>query len=181
MGANIISKRTVMNRVNEDGVILSSESYEKVKVGTEPLFVKKYFLDISKLFGLTLQIREMLDILCTQMQMGNNEVYITMGDKINICHLVGIYKKGTNEPSIATINNYIQVLIKRGILSRISTSKYLIDPLIFGRGEWKDIQKIRMCVEYSEDGRMVITDKYRKREDENNLTIQNNENGTKQE
>lgn len=157
--SNVITKKINRDWVDIDGVMHYEEGYEKIRVEDEPPFAKFYFSDIGRLFGLPSQVKDVLYFLVTRMGYGNGEIAVTAGTKRDICRYVGIYKKNSEQESVATVNNYLGLLIKKGLLKRKDTGVYLINPYVFGRGEWKDIKEIRSIVKYSNDKTIILIEK----------------------
>lgn len=54
--------------------------------------------------------------------------------------------------SVKSINNYLVDLVKKGVISRIGRGYYMLNPDYFGKGDWRDIKRLRAMVEYDEDG-----------------------------
>ena len=51
-----------------------------------------------------------------------------------------------------TISNALSKLTKADILKRIETGVYALNPHLFGKGDWRDIEKLRLNVDYTLDG-----------------------------
>jgi predicted transcriptional regulator of viral defense system len=66
-------------------------------------------------------------------------VAITAGVKRLMCQ-----KHGIGSPQ--TIANALSKMTKEGILLRIETGVYMLNPFLIGKGDWKDIQKLRLGV-----------------------------------
>ena len=55
--------------------------------------------------------------------------------------------------SVQTISNALSQMSKAGILKRIETGVYALNPLLFGKGDWRDIQALRLKVDYTLQGK----------------------------
>lgn len=54
-----------------------------------------------------------------------------------------------------SVTNAVNQLVKKNILIKKETGVFLLNPQFFGKGEWKDISKIRYEVELSSEGKVV--------------------------
>jgi hypothetical protein len=140
--------------IQEVNVITSQEDEvlkeRRTQVGffeSEPPYVKLYISDIVKLSGLPIYVNDVLLHLVKNMGY-NNIVPMYKPIKELICNELGI--------KLNTINKAIQELNDKGILLRMHRGLYMLDPMIFGRGSWKDVKKIRMTIEYNEEGKRII-------------------------
>lgn len=144
-------KKTIVNeawRIREDaqGEVLEAEH----SVGTrtihsnEPPFVKMYIADVLYMRdmpkGLTNIVYALLDV-ATYAKKGLR-ISISTGFKNEICEQLGIPRQ--------TLNNALVKLCKGKILRRVDTGLYELNPYFFGRGEWKDIDNLRMTWNYDD-------------------------------
>lgn len=121
----------------------------KIAIEKEPDYVKLYLKDILYLSDLPRNNYRILLYLL------NHATYANDG-QMQILLPVGLKKmmmEELNIPSLQVVNNVIANLNKEGIIYRVATSVYRLNPYLFGRGEWKDIKKIRLTVEYNLTGR----------------------------
>ena len=122
-------------------------------------FVKLYLNDLARLTKI--QHKSMLVLFeLIKIMDYNNEISISIGKKKSICESLNIYNLVGENRVLGTniVDQHITKLVKVGILARIDKGMYVANPSMFGKGRWMDIKKIRMSVEYSEDGRIIITD-----------------------
>mgnify|MGYP005856741455 CR=1 FL=1 len=132
---------------HETGEITQTHDVKSYAVEKEPNYVKMYIEDIGKLKNIPPSSNDVLGVLVRNMSYGNIVVMIKpIKDKI---------KEETNL-SINTINKSIQNLYKAGILIRQSRSVYLVDPTLFAKGKWEDIKKLRLVIDYNNDGTKSI-------------------------
>jgi hypothetical protein len=125
-------------------------SVEKIGiVPKEPNFVKLYFNDIGLLNDLPKVSTGILYELVKRMDY-NGEIMINMGIKKRIAKEINV--------SLGSIKNSISIYIKKKILFRIDEGIYKANAYIFGRGEWSDIRKIRLSIEYTPMGREVVVE-----------------------
>lgn len=111
---------------------------------SEPPFVKLYITDVLYMQdmpkGLTNVVYALLD-QATYAKKGLR-ISISTGFKNEICEQLGIPRQ--------TLNNALVKLCKGKILRRIDTGLYELNPYFFGRGEWKDIDNLRMTWDYND-------------------------------
>ena len=109
----------------------------------EPEHVKIYAPAITPINSLTLSQRRVLYSLLSMASLAKNgmRVVITAGVKRMMCQELGI-----KNPQ--TIANALSQMTKAGILIRIETGVYMLNPFLFGKGDWKDIEKLRHSVDF---------------------------------
>jgi hypothetical protein len=56
---------------------------------------------------------------------------------------------------LQSVTNAINQLVKKGILIKIESAVFQLNPQYFGKGEWKDISKIRYEVELNAKGKSI--------------------------
>ncbi len=144
---NLYIKEVVDVRDDGTGEIIESKRQEISQFEKEPPYVKIYLEDIGKLNGLNNSEQKILNELVHNMGYGNiipsyKPVKEMMAKKINMPY--------------NTLDKGIKELNKKGILIRKARGLYVMDPNIFGRGTWSDIKKIRMVIDYNEDGSKSI-------------------------
>lgn len=134
-----ITKELTETRVNENGEIIDYRQLKEFRVDKEPEFVKLYLNDINHLFDLP-----------------NNNVLFCLIKKMNYEGEVFLIKSIVDEICLITnIKNstYFYKLIKeyckKELLIKKDKGRYLVNPYYFGRGQWVDIQKIRLTIDYS--------------------------------
>lgn len=135
--------------INQDGVILRSEEERTVNWGTEPNYIKLYLDDILYLSDLPKGLNSTLYALLKRMSYGN-QLVINAALKRQIANEIGL--------SVSSINNAITKFVKGRLLERIDTGLYLVNPHLFGKGEWKDIAKIRLNVIFDSNGKTIMAE-----------------------
>ena len=133
-----------------DGELQSSNTVRSVGTGAiekEPRYVKLYLDDIGKLNGLNNSEQKLVNELVFNMGYNNivpsyKPVKEIIAAKLNMKY--------------NTLEKCIKNLYKKGILIRKARGLYLMDPKIFGRGTWNNVQKIRMVIDYNSDGTKTI-------------------------
>jgi hypothetical protein len=122
-------------------------------------FVKLYLNDLGKLNNIQHKAMLVLFELIKIMDY-NNEISVSIGKKKDICTNLDIYNLVNGQKVLGTniVDQHITKLVKSGILARKDKGMYIANPSLFGKGKWTDVKKIRMSVEYSEDGRLIISE-----------------------
>lgn len=108
----------------------------------EPPFVKLYLQDLLYTQDMPKGLTNIVYALLDQVTYASKglRVYIPTGLKNEIIKQLDIPRQ--------TFNNALVKLCKGNILRRIDTGVYELNPYFFGRGEWKDIDNLRMTWEY---------------------------------
>lgn len=123
------------------GEALSSEKHFTVE--REPDYVKLYLQGILLYSDCPQWQNKVLHSLLKRINY-QNEISLPVGYKREIVKELGI--------SMSSLNNAISAFIRTKLLIRKDVGVYLANPHLFGRGEWKDIRKLRLTVEFSEQG-----------------------------
>ena len=138
------STRTVVD--HETGELLDAELLTTSVVAKEPDFVKLYIKDIGKMLNLTKSDTSVLFCILSIIQY-DNIFYAVINTKQRIATT-------TNMP-MNTVNDSIRNLHNAGILLRQGKGEYLVNTELFARGSWKDIVKIRLNIQYTNEGRTI--------------------------
>lgn len=105
----------------------------------EPPYVKMYIDGIEKLRAIPLSCFPVVIWLLRMIPYANVDKGFEFGPAMR--------KRAAKEIGIShgRINHIISDLLNAGVLLKLDRGFYQFDPLIFARGEWKDIQKLRSC------------------------------------
>ena len=141
---NMIYQETKEIIDHETGEVKSTMKLTSIKHEAEPSYIKLYLSDICKLNDIPKTGNDVLNELLPLVNY-DNEIILNSTLKKRIYEKIGI-KKGS-------LDNNIYKLTKQGILSRVGSGTYMLNPSIFGRGKWQDIKKLRITWEYSSKGR----------------------------
>ena len=133
---------------HDTGEVTKTHSQNVSAFEKEPPYVKLYLQDIGQLNGLTPTEQDLVHELVFNMGY-NNVVPSYKPIKESIAEKLGV--------SLSAINKGIQSLYEKGILIRKARGFYIMDPNLFGRGSWQDISKIKMTIEYNQDGTKSIS------------------------
>ena len=132
----------------QTGEITKTEQVTSQKISAEPAYVKIYLDHITRLKDLPKCSTSILYSLVQSMTY-NSLIVINASVKRMIAKEHGI--------GIQTISNAITRFVKDGLMVRKDTGLYMLDPNLFARGKWSDIEKLRnefleFSITYSPDG-----------------------------
>lgn len=147
-GKKKISFKEINNFVDfSTGEVKQQEVLKTFFVNQELDFAKMYFNDLIKLSSL--EKSSLLVLIMIIREMGyNNIVTFNKSKKVRVSKELNI--------TVRTLENCIQKLYKAGFLVRIANGEYLVDPNLFARGKWEDIQRIQLTITYYADGTKTI-------------------------
>lgn len=130
------------------GQIVKSQENITKNWGTEPPFIKIYLQDILFLSDLPKAHNTILLALLKRAGWANDgmEVSLTAGTK-------RLMLKELKFKNIRTINNALSDFVRTKILYRIETGVYRFNPYLFGKGDWQDISRLRLTIDYSFQGK----------------------------
>ena len=149
--SNKILFSTTREILNTDtGEIISSETLTTKMIAKEPPHVKIYLEDIARINGLPPAASKVLNLLIQNMGY-NNMVPMLKPFKQVVCNSINI--------KMNTLEKVIKDLEKASILHRFARGLYILDPNLFAKGKWENIQKLRLIIEYDSQGnRKLISD-----------------------
>lgn len=144
-----VSKLSIIETVNEETgeIVLNETIRESFLIEREPDFVKLYLEDISRL---------------KDVPQGMNKVLFELMKAINYNGIIMAYKPvkelmaNNMGISVNYLNKCIDEFYKKGILIRYARGVYIADPNLFAKGSWKDIQNLRLVIEYNKDGTRAL-------------------------
>lgn len=134
---------------NETGEIKSETTTTSWSAGKEPDFIKVYLDNIIFLAEIPKWISKVLYELLKAVTYANNGQYIVVNPA---------YKRVLGEVldmKPQSVTNAINQLEKENILFKKDTGYYQLNPHYFGKGEWKDIAKLRYEIELSAEGKRL--------------------------
>lgn len=131
----------------------------------EPEFIKLYFKDISKLYGLSkpacnlfLELIQLIDYNPTTL---HNIITITSKRKRMIFEVLGWEEeKYNNKSKYAMYSKYLKELITTKLITRIEDDIYLVNPDICGKTSFQNLQKIKsisLNITYEVASKTLIT------------------------
>ena len=141
---------------DKNGEVKEYKQTRTVKIPKEEPYIKLYIRHINYLNNLP---KGMDNITYEVIKRTNyeNEIIINSEIKRRIAKKLG--------KTFNTINQYITKLVQHDILIRTGKGVYILNPLFYGKGKWKDILELREKLEISityEEEKYTITHKYKK-------------------
>lgn len=134
-------KINFIEEVYEDGVLVQGRKVSQVS--KEPHFVKLYLKDLAHLRNLPAWVSGVLYELLKKMDY-SNEIVLNSTVKNRIAEELNIHPK--------TIDNALVKFVSKKILFRQGKGVFLANPFIFGRGNWGEVEEIRVKVSYRANG-----------------------------
>ena len=142
MKKNILRVEEEVDR--ETGEVTRSK--QTVQFSIEPSYVKLY-LDclgaFTKNVGLNESLNELLIETLRYMSYADEEqtIYLNSAIKSKICAKTG--------KTMARYNQAVTKWVKSGILKRVNRGEYQVNPFIFGKGDWRDIEHLRATFDFN--------------------------------
>jgi biotin operon repressor len=138
----------------DNGEFVEYSSTTKSIKPREPDYVKLYLRTVLAANDVPIVFDSMLNMILLRMTYADDDegqiVYITKDDREKIA------KKLNLTPDY--VKKSIYALRNKCILKQISVSKYQVNPHLFGKGDWKSIEKLRSKFIFSEQGIEIETD-----------------------
>lgn len=132
--------------------------YEQ-RIPNEPPYIKLYTTDLSNLFKLPVGTTSVLMCFVT---IADYQGVIALNKylKDSIAERMNAKPAKNGKPSNSVVNKAITELLNKGIISRIGSSTYQLNPNYFARGKWRDIyqqrKSFKMTITYKDDGKEGI-------------------------
>lgn len=133
--------------LNENGEIVSKRANKTLSWGAEPSYIKLYLQDVLYLSDMPKHhekiLFELLKRACYAGEKEGMEICLNASLKKRIAKDLGIQ-------NIRSINNALSDLVKGNILFRVDTGLYTLNPYLFGKGDWQDIARLRLEINYDD-------------------------------
>lgn len=142
-----ISQEIVTQIIDEDGLVKQEIKTQSSFIEREPDYVKLYIKDILRLNDIPKSGNEILLAILRRMTYSNDIILIAsvkreIAEELNVKEI--------------TLRKAIELFVEKSILLRKDRGVYIINPFFFGRGKWEEIKKIRLLIEYSKEGKMML-------------------------
>lgn len=140
-------KQSVETQVLDEktGEFVTKRANRTLNWGDEPQYIKLYLQDILYLSDLPKHHEKILfELLKRATYAGEKygmEITLNASIKKRIADTLEI-------KNIRTINNVLTDLVKGQILIRADVGVYTLNPYLFGRGDWQDISRLRLKIDY---------------------------------
>lgn len=133
--------------INEQGELISQRANKTLSWGSEPAFIKLYLQDVLYLSDMPKHHERILYELLKR------STYAGEKDGMQVCLSAGIKRIISKELGLKnnrSINNALSDLVKGKILYRVETGVYNFNPYLFGKGDWQDIARLRLEINYDD-------------------------------
>jgi len=144
---------TKYTKVNEQGEVIEEETIQSFEILEEDNYIKLYIKHINIIRDLPLGLEGIICELIKCMNYGN-KIVVNSHIKREIAESLG--------KSFNTVNQYITKLVDNKILIREGRGVYYLNPMLYGKGKWKEISELRkkleINIQYDED-KYIITHK----------------------
>lgn len=132
---------------DSSGNMVSKRANKTLSWGAEPSFVKVYLQDVVFLSDLPSKHSSILYELLKRATYA--------GEKDGMQVIVNTYLKQKIQETIgfknlSSVNNAITDLVKGKILYRVGTGAYNFNAYLFGKGDWQDIARLRLEIDYND-------------------------------
>jgi hypothetical protein len=158
-------------QVDEQGTITKEINQTTVSydLGQEPPYIKMYLDTVLYLKDIPKGYNSVLLSILKRIPWANQNQEIAINAHI---------KRGIASElqcSYSTVEHAITDFVKGEVLLRVGTGTYQVNPHLFGRGEWKDIGKLRLTIDFDANGKTIMGEVIKKSRkpivDENQLTL----------
>jgi hypothetical protein len=142
--------------VDGTGELVYTEQRTSVRIPDEPPYVKMYLDTILYLKDLPKAHNPVLLAILKRMPWANAEQGMAINGSLKRVMAAEI------GCSVSRINNAITDFVKGELLYRIDKGLYGINAHLFGKGEWADIERLRMTIDFDARGKTVAGEIKRK-------------------
>lgn len=142
-----IKQQVTETVVDENGVIKERRTNQTLSWGSEPPYIKLYLQDILYLSDMPKSHESILFELLKRATYANDEYGMTVTLSSGMKQIIAKQLKIEN---VRSINNALSDLVKGKVLFRIATGVYQFNTYFFGKGDWQDISKLRLEINYDE-------------------------------
>lgn len=133
--------------IDAQGNYTSKRANRTLNWGNEPSYVKLYLQDVLYLSDLPKHhekiLFELLRRACYAGEKEGMQVTLNASVKKRIAAALEIQ-------NVRSINNALSDLVRGKVLYREDIGLYNLNPYLFGRGDWQDIARLRLEVNYDE-------------------------------
>lgn len=133
--------------MNNYGEIVSKRANKVISWGDEPSYIKLYLQDIMYLSNMPKKYVAVTEALLKRIAYAGDEdgmcVSLLPRTKKAICAELG-WK------TVASLDNALQKLLAGKILYRVDRGMYRFNPYLFGKGDWQDIARLRLEIDYDD-------------------------------
>ena len=133
--------------INDKGELVSKRANKTLSWGAEPSYIKLYLQDILYLSDIPNKHTQVLyELLKRSTYAGDKDgMQVIVNSYVNNC-----IKDKLGLKNVGSISNAITELVKGKILYRVGTGAYNFNPYLFGQGDWQDVSRLRLEVNYDD-------------------------------
>jgi hypothetical protein len=132
--------------LREHGELIEQRINRTFSWGNEPPYIKLYLQDILFLSDLPRGHENILYALlkrtCYATDSKGMQLSISIGIKKIIAKELGLQ-------NVRSINNVLSDLVRGKLLMRIEKGLYDLNPYLFAKGDWQNISRLRLQIDYS--------------------------------
>ena len=133
----------------------------------EEPFIKLYLKHVLIFNDLPPRYAEVLIAMSDFMSYAHDDppqtVYLNAALKEKICKICGL-------ANVQSLDNSLSELVKANMLYKVTNKEtgktmrgtYQLNPFIVGKGDWKDIVKLRLTIDFDADGKRMLLEERRK-------------------
>lgn len=133
--------------INEQGELVSKRANRTLSWGSEPTYIKLYLQDVLYLSDMPTKHSAILYELLKRATYAGDEdgmqVIINASLKRRIKETLGF-------KNLSSVNNAITDFVKGKILYRADVGMYNFNPYLFGKGDWQDVARLRLEINYDD-------------------------------
>ena len=140
--------KTETTSMDANGDISTFQKTSHTLVESEPNYIKLYINTILTFNELSTTLSPLMLELLKRMTFANpaepnggQMIVISAYVREQICETLDI--------KLNTLSKSIKQLCMNGVLKRLGTGAYQVNPYFFGLGDWKDIKKIRATFDFN--------------------------------
>lgn len=136
----------------ETGEKKGSRSVKSSVVYGEPDFVKLYVEDMLMLMRLSPSHLKLVMWLSRRLTYADDEVGLCVSLSTALKKLC---VEQIGMASVAVLDNALWALNKAGVIKRLGVGLYQLNPYFVGKGNWADVSRIRVTIDYDSLGRRI--------------------------
>lgn len=144
------------------GEVIKTKTDTTMRFPSEPEFVKLYIKDILYLKDMPQACSKVLLSLLAKAKYANKTTINSADAGGLVVSMSGYDRKQLMQETgfvrMSSFNNVLTQLVKGNLLIRLGTGAYRLNPYLFGKGNWKDIKKLRATITWDATGKTIKTE-----------------------
>lgn len=134
--------------IDENGQVINTTTSATMVLGKEPNYVKVYLDTVLTFKDVSKSLNPILFEFLKYMSYANIQDN-TGGQIIFVNKIMKKVVANSTKVTIKRVEQAITQFVKAGIFKRVGMGTYQVNPNIFGKGDWKDIKKIRATFDFN--------------------------------